>query len=175
MLKEKRQSVAQREEKQEKMLAALLAFAPYQQADTVSFYAAIGSEPLTQRLIATALAQGKTVCLPRVEDGEMHMIPLAPDTVYTSGQFGISQPVGEPIHPQSLALCVCPGLGFSLSGARLGYGGGYYDRYLAKTQAFPLGICYTATIAELLCVEPWDVPMRALLTENGIIEMESST
>ena len=77
--------------------------------------------------------------------------------------------------PESIELALCPGLAFDEKGGRLGYGKGYYDRYLTKVHAFCAGVCYTECVIESVPVGRCDVPMAALVSPQGVTRMGGST
>ena len=168
LLKEARAQVEDRARKEARMNGALLGFAPLRQAGTLFVYRAFGAEPPTQALIEALLRQGKRVCLPRVEGREMLAVPIGPDSAYRRGSFGILEPLGQPIPPEEVDLVVCPGLGFGRDGSRLGYGGGFYDRFLKKTAALRVGLCYNACIWQCVPAEEEDEKMHYLVSEAGV-------
>ena len=70
-----------------------------------------------------------------------------------------------------------PGVAFDLCGGRLGYGKGYYDRFLKRTRAFRIGVCFSSQIVESVPMEDHDIPMQGLVSEKGwqwIEEADSS-
>ena len=85
--------------------------------------------------------------------------------------FGMDEPAASlPTVPaENIELALVPGLAYDLQGMRLGYGGGYYDRFLAKFPGNSLGICFAALLLDHLPVGEFDIPMHWLLTENGLL------
>ena len=95
--------------------------------------------------------------------------------------FGLRQPpASEPELPEreidaTIDLALVAGLGFDRRGYRLGYGSGYFDRFLAGRPFPALGLAFDTQIVDRLPVEPHDVPMRALITEGERIDPAEST
>ena len=112
------------------------------------------------------------MCLPVCrEKGQMDAVRLYAREDLAPGAFGILEPRGEVVPPEEIDLVLCPGLAFDRRGGRLGYGGGYYDRYLGKVHAFLLGICYTDCIVGAVPTGAHDVFMDALACETGILRI----
>ncbi len=91
-----------------------------------------------------------------------------------TGAYGI--PTVNPessnlIIPDSKTLCVVPALAFDKNGTRLGYGGGYYDRYLKKANVTTVGLSYQKCIAEVIPAEEHDIRITKIITENGILSI----
>ena len=135
-------------------------------AESFFVYCSVRSEVPTDGLIAALLAAGKRVCVPRIAHGAMLSVPYAP---LAAGAFGIPAPSGGEDTPCEVALA--PLLAVDADGYRLGYGGGYYDRYLGKVHAFLLGICYTDCIVGAVPTGAHDVFMDALACETGILRI----
>ena len=130
----------------------LSALEQYRSAGTVFCYVSFGEEPDTRQLIARALADGKRVACPRCsqEPGIMEFYYITSADLLVPGRFGIPEPPAE--HPagcpNGACLCVVPGLCFDVRGHRIGYGGGYYDRFLARFGGVSAGICYDAMLID---------------------------
>ena len=147
----------------------------YADASVVLAYMSFSSEVNTHFLIEKAWRDGKRVAVPKCID-EKHLDfqyihsfdDLAP------GRFGIMEPVtGESVAYDSEDRCLLllPGVAYTNSGDRLGYGGGYYDRYLKKHESIPrVMLAYSLQEAESLPVDEQDVPADMIVTEIGCIE-----
>ena len=116
-------------------------------------------------MIRDLLSAGKRVCLPRLEGGEMLSAPYSKERVKNS--YGIEEPLSSGDEPCEVVFA--PLLAADGDGYRLGYGGGYYDRYFARRpSALRVGLCYEAQIARSLPREAGDMPLHAVITEAGI-------
>ena len=90
--------------------------------------------------------------------------------------LGVLEPSPEvriAMTPESFDLVIIPGVAFDRHGGRLGYGKGYYDRFLEQTCAFRLAIAFDFQVIEKVPTEKHDVPMNGILTEAGIIEVNN--
>jgi 5-formyltetrahydrofolate cyclo-ligase len=157
--------------------AALLKALPlWHQHQTVLVFLSTPTEIDTLPLIEAALAAGKHVFAPRVEPPKRIRFYRVPSTAgpWERGPFGIRQPVpgggdSRALAPEDFpALVFCPGLAFTQEGGRLGYGGGFYDRFLAECAAAalactPLGLCLECQLVPRIPAEAHDQPMAALL------------
>ena len=148
-------------------LAELPAF---QAARTVFCYASYGSELPTDAILALCRREGKRIALPRVLDRTTMRFYSAEGVA--PGYRGIPEPsLGEEILPQKGDLMLLPGLAFSRKGERLGYGGGYYDRYLASAEEQPIlcGVGFCCQLVDSLPTEAHDVRLDLVLTSKEIL------
>jgi len=109
--------------------------------------------------------------LPRVEGEELVVLPC-PAPLKRSA-FGVLEPTGgEPLPPQALDGVVVPALAYDRRGYRLGYGKGYYDRFLAQLSphALTVGLIPSKLVVEQLPTDPWDVPVQRIVTEEGVLQ-----
>ena len=127
----------------------LIEFTEYNSADTVGLYYPIGSEVRTEDVINNALQNGKIVGLPRLSDHsdpEICFHKLSGSRIdpkdLTDGRFGTREPVSG-LNLNQLDLTILPGIVFDKNGYRLGYGKGFYDRFLSKKNcAFSVGLVF---------------------------------
>ena len=103
----------------------------YRQARTVYLYLSCNQEVRSAPILRRALADGKRVAAPCVEGERLRFRLLTADTPLVPDAFGAPEPLGSPLVDDPTALVLLPGLAFGADGARLGYGGGFYDRLLA--------------------------------------------
>ncbi len=138
----------------------------------IMLYAAFRNEPETRDLIWRLLNLGKTVALPKCEKGGV-MTAYQVETLeqLRPGTYGILEPEEtKPVLPERFDLVLVPGCAFGRDMTRLGYGGGYYDRYLPKCQsAIKIGLCYEICLTDSLPMENFDIQMDYLITENGVV------
>ena len=147
----------------------LLAQDFFLRAKTVMTYLSYKSEPDTLALAEKMLACGKTLCAPVCSaDGHMESYAFADFSVLAPSAMGILEPPKKSlVLPEDIDLILVPGCAFTLSGHRLGYGGGYYDRYLTRTQGITCGFFYECLQAEFV-PEKTDVPLDYIITEQNI-------
>ena len=117
----------------EQLTQRLLELPAFQDAQTLATYLSMGHEFSTASLIQAALQSGKRVCVPRTyPQGQMEFVEYDPD-ILEKTCFGLLEPneQGKVVDKAEIDLIHVPGLVFQSKGYRIGYGGGYYDRYLA--------------------------------------------
>lgn len=152
----------------------------WKSASSVALYIAIRNETETSLLLETAWAAGKQVLLPYMEPGVpgiMRLLPCERGRKLTVNGYGIPEPSPEacprPEESEWIPDCaVVPGVAFDRAGRRLGNGGGYYDRLLAKESmrnVARVGFGYAFQVVAALPVEEWDIPMHAVATEEGVL------
>lgn len=140
-------------------------------ADKESFfvYYSYGTEAETHGLIAKLSAAGKKVFLPRVEGEKIVPVPYTPQTELIKNSFGIPEPVGQ-AYEGEIDVCLTPLLAVNSMGYRLGYGGGYYDRYFAENpNVLRVGVGYYLQLCEDDFGEAYDVPLNIFICEKGVI------
>ena len=139
--------------------------APYQQAETIYFYLPYNQEVRTLPMIQKAFADGKRVAVPKVYGEEMRFIYIEDLSGIAKGSFGIPEPVAdEPVANDPKALILMPGLAFDREGHRIGYGGGYYDKYLNAQPGHPtVALCYAFQMQSHLETEEFDIPVDLVL------------
>ena len=128
-------------------------------------YLSFGSEVATKGLIRALLARGKQVCVPRIEGGVMRSVPYREPL--EAGAYGILQPKGG--EETTCRVALTPLLAVDGEGYRLGYGGGYYDRYFAaRPGILRVGLAYAGQQLERLPREKTDMSLHAVVTEKGV-------
>ena len=148
-------------------LARLLAAHPlYREAKSLYGYLSYNQEVLTPPILAQAQRDGKRVAVPKVFDGGATMRFLWLDDLdrVAKGYCGIPEPIDDgPEADDAAALVLMPGLAFTPEGGRLGYGGGFYDRFLAREPHPTLALCYDFQVVPRLPSQAHDIPVDAVL------------
>lgn len=144
----------------------------YQNASTVFCYCSTEFELQTDEILKAILAEGKTLCVPRCEGpGEMTARRIRTLEALRVGRFGIREPdsTAQVIRPDAIDLCIVPCLGADTEGYRLGYGGGYYDRFLAQAEMHKIVLCAARHLyTQPLPREKTDIPCHYILTERQV-------
>lgn len=145
----------------------------YTKCDTVLVFISTRIEVDTSPILTTALTDGKIVGAPRCESKEnlMDFYRINSRGDLESGAFDILEPKqGCPmIESFSKAICIVPGLAYDINGHRIGFGRGYYDRFLSKFDGISCGVCFDEFIVGDIPVEPTDIPVNMLVTQSKTI------
>lgn len=145
-------------------------------AKNILVYMHTGSEVRTDGIIAYGLLLQKKVYVPRVREKEMEFHEIKDIKECTPGSFGILEPPEDaPVFvfneemKKEDTLMILPGLAFDARGGRLGYGGGFYDRYLAKhPNCIKMGIAYDFQVVGEVVKDEHDIPVDILITDQRI-------
>ena len=137
----------------------------YQQAKTIYGYLPYNQEVRTVPMLQKALEDGKRVAVPKVYGDEMRFIYLTDLTAVETGYAGIPEPIADdPVADDPTALVLMPGLAFDPAGHRIGYGGGFYDKFLQQEPEHPtLALCYDFQMLTSLETEEHDIPVDCVL------------
>lgn len=137
----------------------------YKAARTIYGYLPYNQEVRTVPMLEQALKDGKKVAVPKVYGDEMKFLYLDDLTQVAKGYAGIPEPIAdEPVANDKTALVLMPGLAFDPQGHRIGYGGGFYDKFLAAEPDHPtLALCYEFQLLPKLETEEHDIPVDVVL------------
>ena len=137
----------------------------YKAAKTIYGYLPYNQEVRTVPMLEQALRDGKRVAVPKVYGDEMKFLYLDDLTKVSKGYAGIPEPIAdEPVADDKTALVLMPGLAFDPQGHRIGYGGGFYDKFLAADPDHPtLALCYEFQMLPKLDTEEHDIPVDTVL------------
>ncbi len=130
-------------------------------------------EVSTGELIDKFLALGKTVLVPKILPGEpMRAVAFTGWNNLAPGVLGIPAPIESAAYTGRVDLVITPGLGFTLTGTRIGYGRGYYDRWFTGHEhGLRVGVTFECQLEQSLPTEVSDIPMHILITEQKIIRI----
>lgn len=137
----------------------------YRQAHTVYGYLPYNQEVRIELILEQALEDGKKIAVPKVYGDEMRFLYLQDLDSVEEGYAGIPEPVADgPVADDPTALVIMPGLAFDPKGNRMGYGGGFYDRFLEKEPNHPtVALCYDFQMLPELQTEEHDIPVDVVL------------
>jgi 5-formyltetrahydrofolate cyclo-ligase len=130
-----------------------------------------GSEVPMDPLIARLVEAGVTVALPRIVDGRLEPRTWRPGEPVTETHFGAREPEGgRVLEPSEIDVVATPGVAFDRAGGRVGYGGGFYDRFLPLTPALRAAVAFGVQLVDRpLPGGPFDLPVHAIVTETETI------
>jgi 5-formyltetrahydrofolate cyclo-ligase len=160
-----------RKERAERVVERFLALPEVGRARTIMLFSSFGSEVPTGSLIGRLHERGVVVALPRIDGAALVPVTYAPGDPTTTTSFGAEEPVaGAPLDPSSIDVVGVPGVAFDRRGRRIGYGGGYYDRFLRGLPAFTVGLVFGLQVVDAdLPAGRFDLPVDAIVTEEETI------
>ncbi len=143
----------------------------YKRTKQVFIYVSTAIEVDTLKIIERAAQEGRKIACPRCVDGTREMEFYYIDSVddLEPGTFGVLEPAANPeklVSDFSNGVCVVPGLSFDNEGFRLGYGKGYYDRFLSGYNGFTCGLCYSGNVVSTLPHGRFDRHVGLLITDR---------
>jgi 5-formyltetrahydrofolate cyclo-ligase len=153
-----------------------LALPEVEAAATVLLFWSFGSEPPTASLIERLHAREVRVALPRTEGANLVAARYGPGDPTGPTSFGAMEPVdGIPVAPADLEVVAVPGVAFDRRGRRIGYGGGFYDRFLPRTRAVAIGLAFGIQVVEGdLPAGGADIGVDLIVTEAETIRVGST-
>lgn len=166
-IREKKRAMTEEEitSRSKRLEELFLASEAYRNAKTVYGYLPYNQEVRTVPMLEQAIRDGKRVAVPKVYGDTMRFIYLDDLSQVEKSEMGIPEPILDtPVAEDKTALVLMPGLAFTKQGDRMGYGGGFYDRFLTDEPEHPtLALCYDFQIVESLPTEEFDIPVDTVL------------
>ncbi len=166
-IREKKRAMTQEEilAKSQRLCQKFLQCDAYANAKTIYGYLPYNQEVLTWELLRKAIEDGKRVAVPKVYGEDMKFIFITDFSKINNGYCGIPEPIAdEPVADDHTALVLMPGLAFDREGHRIGYGGGFYDRFLSQEPSHPtVALCYDFQLLESLPTEEFDIPVDIVI------------
>lgn len=175
-IKTKRKSVENKAEKDSLVAQNLLSLDEIKKADTVLCYISLDDEICTDEIVRVLLDSGKSVGAPYCVDnnGNMDFYYITDFDDLRIQSFGVCEPVIEKCKKVTSfdnTIIILPGLCFDSNGNRLGYGKGYYDRFLQIHSLISVGLCYNSLIVKKVPTDMYDKKADIIVTENDIIRI----
>jgi len=154
----------------QKILSKLKTMKSFSEAKSIGCYYSIGSEVQTNNIIKFLLNEKKIVSLPKVSDDTMVFRKIENVTKLEKGNFNISEPKENCPIEENHDVILVPCIGLDNNGNRLGYGYGFYDRYLTKNDSTKIALTYSKQIVKSIPTSKYDVKMDWIVTETDIIK-----
>ena len=175
-IKIKRKSVENKAEKDSLVAQNLLSLDEIKKADTVLCYISLDDESCTDEIVRVLLESGKSVGAPYCVDnnGNMDFYYITDFDDLRIQSFGVREPVIEKCKKVTSfdnTIIILPGLCFDSNGNRLGYGKGYYDRFLQIHSLISVGLCYNSLIVKKVPTDMYDKKADIIVTENDVIRI----
>ena len=161
------------QEKSHVITETLTKLPEYRNAERIMAYADYNHEVMTRYIIEEAWKAGKEVAVPKVVGKDMVFYRLTDFSQLEPGYFGIPEPVRGEIVKWEDALMVMPGVAFDPENNRVGYGGGFYDRFLEKHPDITrLAVAFDFQILDLVPTEPTDICPQIIVTQSKVYRRE---
>lgn len=171
-----RNAVADIEAKSDSIYKFLIDSDLYYDAKIVLLYWSVDSEVGTHKMIDKVLFDGKRLALPKCMDsnGNMLFYYVRSNDEIIDGMYGIKEPLENELYTVSdePTLCLVPGLCYTRVGYRLGYGKGYYDRFLEKFGGISVGLCYDECLTDSLPIDGYDKKVDFIITNKRIYDIK---
>ena len=171
-VREKRKTVSgiQVAEMSIRICEKIVALPEYVRARRVLCYSAVPDEVQTEGILWAIMHSGRELYLPVARRGGlMDAVRVTEDTEMKPDIYGIDTPVsGDTLPPEELDLALIPGIAFDRNGNRLGFGKGYFDRFLARCRCPFIGLAYELQLVDAIEARPHDVPMDRIVTEKAV-------
>jgi 5-formyltetrahydrofolate cyclo-ligase len=164
-------SANERSTKSERIIERVLTLPEVGAAGTVMAFWSFGSEVQTAALIERLHEAGKRVVLPRIAEGELTAATYAPGDPVVATSFGAMEPVGVNLVPaEDVDVVIVPGVAFDRRGRRVGYGGGFYDRFFSRAPSVPaIAVAFAVQLVDEVPQGRSDRRVDAIVTEDEVI------
>lgn len=165
-----------RKRKSSRIIHRLTSLPAVSECRVIMAYMSMRSEVDTRELLTWAWGQGKTLALPITLSKERRLLPaaVADFSQLRLGTFGIMEPDlslgAKEVDPALIDVVVVPGAAFDSRGYRIGYGGGYYDRFLLETRCLKFGVAFAEQLYPMLPAARHDVPVDFVVTDESVID-----
>ena len=169
-----RKKIIDKGAKEKQILVNILANEIVQKSENILLYLSLRDEVSTWNLLEELWKLGKNIYVPKVEDKNMEFYKISSKEELKIGKFNIFEPTTSLKYLNEKKDCIIvPGLLFDKFGNRLGYGKGYYDRYLEKKNLYKIGICFSTFLVDKINVLKHDIKMDLIICEvpNGVYKI----
>ena len=173
-MKAVRKAEEAKDRKSEIVFLSIINHPDYKEANTVALYNSMPDEVDTNDLIRYSLRNKEVVLLPKVVGDQIVFVRIHKGTRYKSASFQIQEPMSEEVYQGPIDLAVVPGIAFTSEGDRLGFGRGYYDRFLKGHPCKKIGICFDSQVVEEIPINENDVRMDTVITEKQVYTNDKS-
>ena len=165
--KNKRKNILNKEFKEKIITTKILKDKKVINTKNILIYVSMKEEVSTKILIEELLKLKKNIFVPKVIGKEIKFYKIESLMELKISNLGILEPVGEIQYKGSKdAVCIVPGLLFDKFNNRLGYGGGYYDKFLSENEVYKIGICFKEFLIDKINVDKHDIKMNKVITED---------
>lgn len=158
-------------EKSKKIIENLITLSEYKQTNTIMPYLSLDFEVDTKEFIKDELSKNnKTIIVPFVEGNDIQISRLNDFEDLKQGKFNVLEPIKKESHQGNIDLILIPGVAFDKKGSRIGFGKGFYDRFLEKNKdSLKVALAFEEQIVDLIPAEQHDIPVDMIITEKRIM------
>lgn len=147
----------------------------WKNAQTIGVHLSVGHEWDTREIVGRAFEEGRAVVIPKTipDKRELEFYRITDFDQTAIGHFDLEEPdveMTERVKKDDIDLLIVPGVAFTKNGYRIGVGGGYYDRFLTDFIHPTVSLLHTNQLVDTFPIEPFDIPVMYLITEEGIID-----
>ena len=168
----KRTQIKNKAKKSQKIISKVIDSDLYKKSKIIALYKSLPSEVNTNELIKYSINSEKIVVLPRIDNEYLKFYKInSIDEQLIKSKFGVEEPIESKINfveKEKIDLMIVPGVCFDKEKNRMGFGKGYYDRYLENTNIKTIGICFDEQIVDKLPTTPNDIKMYKVITDKNI-------
>lgn len=163
--KEKRAEISDKNEKSLKIAKKLTGTDIYKNSKVIMLFYPKENEVNTLFILEKAISDEKTVVFPVTDTKNKELIPVIYNGNFKKGAFGIYEPLGDAIPKDEIDMVVVPALSVDKDGFRLGYGGGYYDRFLKDFKGKKIAVLFSPLLADKLPKNEFDIKTDLTITD----------
>lgn len=158
-------------EKSRKIIEILKSLDEYNDAETIMPYLSLDIEVDTKEFIKNELInKNKTIIIPFVEENDIKISRLDDFKNLDQGKFGVLEPIKKEKHEGKIDLIIVPGVAFDSKGSRIGFGKGYYDRFLQENkEALKVALAFEEQIVDSIPAELHDISVDMIITEKRVV------
>ena len=166
---DKRKRINNKEELSNIIINKIISLDIYKEANVIAIYNSLDNEVNTKDLINKSIIN-KKVLLPKIVNNKIVFIKINKDTNYTKSKIGVIEPIGN-VYSDKIDLIIVPGVSFDRKLNRLGFGKGYYDKFLSNNNnIFKIGVCFDEQIINKLPTESHDIKMNLVITDKRVLK-----
>lgn len=163
--KELRKNITNKEEQNDIIFNKVINLEEYKQSELVLTYVTLKDEVDTIKLIEYSLKNGKKVAVPKCEGNDIVFYYISSLEDLENGKFGILEPkTNKAVKNLNNSICIIPGLAFDKQNNRIGYGRGFYDRFLENYNGIKIGLTYKECVCDKIDAEINDIKMDRIIT-----------
>ena len=163
--KEERIKISNKNEKSLKIAEKIIKTEFYKNSKAIMLFYPKENEVNTLYIMDKALLDGKTVVFPATDKENKALIPIIYDGSFKKGAFGVYEPMGDIISKDEIDFAIIPALSVDKDGYRLGYGGGYYDRFLKDFKGEKIAVLFSELLADELPHDEFDIKTDITITD----------